>query len=153
MKKIFVTLVLASGLFQASVMANNNDNVSDKLEKALHKEFAGAEAVKWEKLDKASIYNATFVYNEERISAFFDEDGQLIATGRSVLRSALPFLVTKTLDRQYGKYTVLDVIEYTSGDEVSYLANVDGADRRMLVQVYNDGRVSVLKKEKKSNNL
>lgn len=148
MKKVIMYalfVVFVSG----SAFANNEETVSNVVKQSFLQEFAGAQAVSWESLAAKDLYHASFIYNNERLNAYFNGEGKLIATGRYVKVESLPLLVSKGISSRFTKFSVVDVIELTSGTETSYIVSVENDKQVLYVQAYNDGSTSVIKKEKK----
>lgn len=151
MKKLLIAATLFISLCSFSVQASEGPAVGKRVEAAFQKEFAGARAVKWELIKKENIYHAQFTLNNERLNAFFGEDGTLLATGRFIGVSSLPLLIRKNVNSKYHEYQVQEVIEYTSGNETTYLIAIENEKARMLLQGYNSGSLYVFKKEKKND--
>ena len=147
MKKFFITFLLFAGMAGSTIFAAGG---SPKAEEALKKEFSGASSIKWEYLKKASIYHACFIYHDEFMHAFFSDDGELIATGRFIPISNLPFLASREISSKYQGYQINDVTEYTRESETGYLVNMENEKSKLAVQVYPNGASFVFKKEKKN---
>jgi hypothetical protein len=159
MKKFFISAALFS-VFSSVVFAGNvhsgdpviparkTVNVNSNVQSSFDKEFAGASSVKWERIQD-HIYQVVFSYNNERVNAFYDEEGQLVATGRFINESALPFLVKKNLKRKYASYELQQIIEVTQNNETSYLLVIADEQLKLTVQAYNNGNITVFKKEKR----
>lgn len=148
MKKIFVHTLFAV-LVTGSVFANTGVSVSNKVQESFTREFAGAQGVRWESLSSKSIFHASFVYNNERLNAYFNNEGELIATGRYIKSESLPLLAGRAISNRFPNQTIEEVIEYVTGTETSYIVTVHNARRAVSAQVYLDGTVTVIKKEKK----
>lgn len=132
-----------------SAFANEEVSVNSAVKQAFQKEFAGAQSVTWDAIASKDLFHASFVYNNERLNAYFNADGQLIATGRFIAPENLPMLVAKGVNARYGKLEMTDVIEMISGNETSYIVKVQNDKVKMYVQAYSDGTTSVIKKERK----
>ena len=108
MKKFFISVALFS-VFSSVVLANNIHsedpvsparnksavNIRTQVQISFEREYTGASSVKWDRIQD-HLYQVAFSYNNERLNAFYDEDGQQVATGRFINESALPLLVKKT---------------------------------------------------------
>ena len=151
MKKFLVSLVLFVSVFSVSVHAEGDDRVNPRAKESFEKEFRGATYVKWEVIGKDGISHAHFIYNNERLNAFYDEDGNLIATGRFIAESTLPLLVTRSLNAKYGQYEIRNVVEYINGNETSYLVTLENERVKLVLQAYHSGSTYVFKKEKKNS--
>lgn len=149
MKKLFVSVVLFISVYSSTVSAAISDQVRPYIQAAFQKEFAGAQYVRWELIKGENLYHARFLYQQERVSAFFDIDGNLIATGRFVPADHLPFMAAKGVKAKYSQYNLLDVMEYSYQGEISYLVTLEDAKMRLTVQAYANGTSYIFKKEKK----
>jgi hypothetical protein len=153
MKKLAVSLVMFLSVFTTAI-ANEGGNapkINARVTQSFEKEFTGARAVKWEVIKKENIYQAHFIYNNERLNAYFDVEGNLIATGRFVAVANLPLLARKNILNKYSDYQIQDVIEYVTADETSYLVSLENDKAKLLVQGYINGTTYVFKKEKKNS--
>ena len=148
MKKI-LTLVLFFALSSTVIFAGEGEKVSPKFEASLAKSFAGAQYVSWERLNKGKLLRASFVLNNERLNAFFDESGTLIATGRFLSQSNLPLLVNKSINSGFSQYSFVNAVEYVNGDETSYIITMENQKFKIIVRAYTYGNAYIFKKEKK----
>lgn len=154
MKKLVVSLVMFVSVFSAAIASDGGkerNKINYRVEAAFQREFSGAKSVKWDMVKNENIYQAQFIYNNERLNAYFDADGNLIATGRFVSAANLPLLIRKNIRQKYDEYKISEVVEYTTGDQTSYLVMVENEKARMLIQGYVNGSLNVFKKEKKNS--
>lgn len=151
MKKYFVLAVLFVSVCSYSVKAAGGEKVTPVITEAFQKEFTGASHVKWELLKDNSIYQARFIYNNERLNAFFDEEGTLLAVGRYIAEANLPLMVSKTIAKKYAGYEVKEIIEYIQGNETSYLVSLENEKNKLVVNAYGTGSSYIFKKEKKNS--
>jgi hypothetical protein len=151
MKKLLVIAVVFVSVCSYTVKAEEIKKANPRVEQAFANEFKGAQYVKWELIRKENIYQVHFIYNNERLDAFFDADGTLIGTGRFIAVSNLPLLVSKNVNEQYSGYQVREAVEYIKGNETSYLVTVENEKATLIVHVFNGGSSYVFKKEKKNS--
>lgn len=151
MKKNFVFAFLFALVVSGSAFANDPVGVSSVIKQSFEREFAGAQAVSWEVVAQNSIYHAAFVYNGERLNAYFDSEGSLLATGRYVKQESLPLLAARALQERYGNLNVVETIEFVTGSQTSYIVKLENEKIKMFVQAYGDGSTTVLKKDKKNS--
>jgi len=149
MKKNFLVALLVAVVFSGSSFANTGKSVNALVKQSFQKEFAGAQSVSWEVISDKDIFHASFIYNNERLNAYFDAEGTLLATGRYVKQENLPMLVTKGIAVRYKQLNVQEAIEFVTGSETSYIIKLENEKLSLYVQAYNDGSTTVLKKEKK----
>lgn len=149
MKKFFISVALLAGIFSYSAQAADGGKVSRQVQNAFEKEFAGANSISWEVLNN-SIYQATFHYNHQVLNAFFDEDGNLVATGRDITEGALPLLVLRSVKEKYHDYAISQIAELATQGETSYLLTLENEKSTVIVRAYNTGEVNVFKKVKKN---
>jgi len=149
MKKNFLIALLVAVVFSGSSFANTGKSVSALVKQSFQKEFAGAQSVSWEVISDKDIFHASFIYNNERLNAYFDAEGTLLATGRYVKQENLPMLVTKGVAVRYKQCNVLEAIEFVTGSETSYIIKLDNEKLSMYIQAFSDGSSTLLKKEKK----
>ena len=149
MKKNFLIALLVAVVFSGSSFANTGKSVNALVKQSFQKEFVGAQSVSWEVISDKDIFHASFIYNNERLNAYFDQEGNLLATGRYVKQENLPMLVSKGIDIRYKKFDVLESIEFVTGSETSYIIRLENEKLSLYVQAHSDGSTTLLKKEKK----
>lgn len=160
MKKFFISLtlfisVISTGVYAAPVNntdpvmpAKGSDKVSARIQYAFKKEFAGAVAIKWEQLPE-NIYQVQFMYNNQRLNAFYDGNAELVATGRFIIEESLPLTVQTNIARKYASYRLLQAIELTRNNETSYLLTFESEQFKLEVLASTSGNMDVFKKEKR----
>ena len=152
MKKLVLTLVMFASFFGAAIASDGSTkDVSNRVKASFNKEFAGATSVKWGLIRKENIYQAQFLYNNERLNAYFDSEGNLIATGRFVAVANLPLTLKRNVSEKYNEYSITEVVEYTANNETSYVLVLENERARLVVQGYINGGTSIFKKEKKNS--
>jgi hypothetical protein len=149
MKKFFVVLLTLISVY-AHAAAPAGDKVSPQIQASLEKEFNGAQYIVWKAIKKESIFQARFIYNNEQLNAFFDQEGNLLATGRLVAQAALPLTISKALSNRYQQYEFRDATEYTKEGETTYIISLENEKMKLTLQAYSNGSLYVFKKEKKN---
>lgn len=127
------------------------DKVSPRLKAALEKEFTGARGIVWESMEEHQLYHARFIYNNERVNAFFAKEGELVATGRYIDPANMPMNVARQVAAKYSSYEMQDVIEYSRNGETSYVISVQNEKHRIVLEAFSSGNMYVFKKEKKNS--
>jgi hypothetical protein len=131
-------------------VTNKGDKVSDRIQAAFLKEFAGASLLKWEHVKSSDLCQAYFTYNGERYNAFFDDNANLVATCRFISESNLPLLIRQSISHKYASYQLQQVIELTHNEETTYLLTFENEQIKLETQAYMNGSIYALKKQKKN---
>lgn len=98
---------------------------------------------------KGQFTEVNFVWNDMQLQAFYDVEGNLIATCRPVGLSNLPVAAQLTLKNQYSGGVASDAIEYNDpNDGVSYYVTMHTPKATYLLRVSTGGTISVFKKMK-----
>ena len=98
---------------------------------------------------KGQFTEVNFIWNEMTLQAFYDRDGNFLATCRAVAIGNLPLSVQMSLKNTYPGYVERDAIEYNDSDDgVTYYVTVIGAKNSYLLHVSTSGTISVFKKMK-----
>jgi hypothetical protein len=150
MKKFFVVLLTVISVYTQAATPLTGDKVSPQIQSSLEKEFNGAQYIVWKALKKDGIFQARFLYNNEVLNAFFDQEGNLLATGRLIAQAALPLMISKNLSNKYQDYEFRDATEYTKDGETTYLVTLENTKTKLVLQAYSNGSLYIFKKEKKN---
>jgi len=148
MKKILTALVVTV-VTSVSAFANSNSPVNQKVLNAFHAEFTAAVNVSWNEMKGYGLYHASFTSQDQRLDAFFDEEGTLLTTARTINKQQLPLAITGKLESSYkGMLMDADVMEFNIAGETSYYVTLRGAKATLTVKAEANGTLSVFKKEK-----
>lgn len=150
MKKLLISLLMLISVFSYAGTPGSGEKVSARIQAALEKEFKGAQYIVWQSLKDHQLFHAKFIYNNEQVNAFFEEDGNLLAMGRYITPSSLPLAITKSISSKYSEYQLTDAIEYSKSGETSYVISLENEKTRLVVEAYTNGNTYVFKKEKKN---
>jgi hypothetical protein len=145
MKKI---IVIAATAFVTLSSFANVDPITGKVLQAFRSEFSDAKNVQWKSLDDAGLYQATFNFRDTELSAFYNVDGELVATARYISKENLPIMVTKAIGERYPEHVVGNVIEHISNGSTTYHVTLNSEKSSMIVSANGSGNLSVFKKIK-----
>ncbi|MBL0357811.1 MAG: hypothetical protein IPP72_13400 [Chitinophagaceae bacterium] len=147
MKKFVTMVTVAVLLVSASAFATDAKEVSAKVRTAFEKDFAKASNVSWEAKD--NFYFADFSVNNTKFNAAYNEDGQLVATSRTIVLDQLPIAVTQALNEKYAGYTLgAAVIELNYERQTSYFISVANGKQVLRLKATANGDLSVENKTK-----
>ena len=148
MKKTIICLVVLLSVSPVIIYADGKNPVTEKVLRSFQKEFVNAVNVNWTAWKNQNLYHVAFMYNEEAVEALFNEDGELVSTGRFISEHQLPIMAIKKLVTDYSQYKVRQVIEFTNDNETVYLATLYNEKETIVLKLYPDGNLQRLKKIK-----
>lgn len=146
--KLFIALLTAA----ASLFANAS-SATDKIEiapaaiQSFKSTFAQASEVNWSVAN--NLYKADFALNGQYATAFYDEEGSLIATTRNISSLQLPITLQASLKKEYGEYWISDLFELTNTDGTSYFVTLQSGDNKVILKGSAQTEWSVFQKTRK----
>jgi hypothetical protein len=145
MKNLIVSLaaILATGLSPVLAHETNGD---PRAEKIFAKEFAGAQNVKWIRLDEGYL-RVTFLLNGIAAETFFDADAELLGTVRNLFYNQLPLVVMQTVNKRFVDAVIIEVKEITNTEGTSYKVVLEQKNKKYLVRLDSLGQVSDVQKQ------
>jgi hypothetical protein len=150
MKKL-ILLVSAALLLSANVLFASpyETTANTKIKSTFNESFTGATDVKWY-TDDNKTFTAKFTMSNSKVTAFFKEDGTLLATSRYLQAEQLPLKVASKLNKKYPGTSIYCVVEYTSGDNVVYFVTVESTDTWTVIKTDADANLKVYSRLKKA---
>lgn len=145
MKKIILTLAIA--IVSIAAFASE-ENVSAEALKSFAKDFAGAENVSWS-TGKAS-YKATFVYNSQHVTAYYNFEGNLMGLTRNISSLDLPLGLQTGLKKNYKGYWISDLFEVSNQEGTNYYITLEKADETLVLEAGALGKWTVYRKVSKA---
>jgi hypothetical protein len=150
MKQITIAVILfftVLGTTRANT-ADHKDPTFVGIENFKH-QFPDATDVSVNYKVKGELTEVNFIWNTMRLQAFFDLEGNLLATCRNIPTSDLSLTAQLSLKDRYPGYIERDAIEYNDANScVSYYVTMVGPKTSYLLCVSTDGMISVFKKMK-----
>lgn len=145
MKKLLMaTLIVATFVTSAFAIPTK---VHYLARKNFSNEFKTASDISW--TSTADYIKATFVFDNQKIEAFYAPDGEKIGTSRGISIDELPLKAKRAFAKKYDSYTVKEAILFEGTEENAYFINAENETENVIVKVYDDGSVSIFKKTKK----
>ena len=89
-------IIIAATAFVSMSSFANVDPVNGRVLEAFRSSFADAKNVEWKSLDESGLFQATFNYQNSELSAFYSEEGEMVAVARYINKNNLPIMVTKS---------------------------------------------------------
>jgi hypothetical protein len=144
MKKIITGLTVLTGLVATTAFAKSVDPNPSVL-RAFQTEFKQASNVEWqERPDFAKVH---FNFNGSQVEAYYEFNGELIGTARTILFDQLPLAALKAVENRFPRSAFYEVTEYSKGGELFYMLHVEQGSRKLAVKVLPSGDLSVEKKD------
>jgi hypothetical protein len=145
MKKMFV--LLAAVVITASVWASPSPAENVKVKAAFEKEFTGATNVQWSGSDE--VYIASFIFNNERMRAWFTSEGEIDAIQRNVKRVQMTYLSSKAVDKLEKEQTILSIAEINKESDMYYLVKSENDKFENLYKLTPAGNLTRIEKKRK----
>jgi len=145
MKKLFVSALLA--LFLVSSAFANPTKVGHTVLRSFSTEFNDASDVTW--TATADYVKANFLFEDQRMEAFYTPTGEKIGVSRGISIDELPLKAKRTFAKKYEGYTVKQSILFEGVEENAYFIDAENDSEKVIVKVYDNGTLSVYKKTKK----
>lgn len=145
MKKLFIT-ALAAITIGTSAFASPA-SISKKVTSHFMTSFSNASEISWTRTEKFN--KASFLIDDQKIEAFYDNDGDLIGSSKSVQFDKLPKSAIETITSKYTfpEYQVLECIEFVNADnEKNYYVSMDKDDATVVLEITKKGMVSLYNK-------
>ncbi len=153
MKKMIFLFVVAKTLCISTTFAAVKDATvnNKKVMATFQKEFTEAKNVEWFSDEKTKSYTANFTIRESKVTAHFDNEGNLLNTSRYLTEDQLPLAVTNRLAKKYKGQHVENIVEYQANGEFTYYVTLKSDDNMYtVVKATPEGWLSVYNKFKQA---
>jgi hypothetical protein len=138
-KRIILSAALFLAVCTGTVFANEGDVTNPQLEKILHREFSGAQHIKWN--ESGDYYNATFVLGGHRTIAWFSKEGELLGSARDMFYNQLPLVVMRALDKKFKPVDIVELREITNAEGTRYKGIFEEKGKKYSVLVSAEGAI------------
>ena len=147
MKRLFVAVILLLSISLSSYAGGPADAPRFNGVESFNKSFPHATVIDYK--NKADFTEVNFLWNGLRLQAFYDEDGDLVATCRAITIDNLPLPAQMRLRSDYAGFVLHDAIEFDhTVNGVSYFVTAVNPKNTMLLQIASDGTISVFSKKR-----
>lgn len=143
MKKVIIILLAVIGSFATST-SFAQDKIPAAVTESLQYSFENITNASWAKV--ADMYKAEFIFNDQLFSAFYNEKGDLLATGRNIETSQMPITLQVDLKNNYKDYTFGKAIEVNMNDEDTYYISIQSATKLIQLKSTSYGKWEVYQK-------
>ena len=145
MKKMILTLAIAMSTLCSFA---REVEVNSRVLNAFRQEFTGAKEVSW--TAGSNYYRVMFVYNDQYVSAFYTQEGELMAVTRYISSLDLPISLQSNLKKNYNDYWISDLFEVSNNDGTSYYITLEDADMKIVLKSDGTAGWSIYQKTTKT---
>ena len=146
MKRLFIMLALVgSAIFTTSYAAGTNN--SPVVKHSFEASFTGAKEIVWEQI--GFLYKATFELNGQYRSAFYNNDGELVAITRNIKTTELPKALQNSLKKELNGTWITDLFVVTIEGDDTFYVNLENADTTVMLQSTGSKKWSIYQKKTK----
>jgi hypothetical protein len=139
MRKIFVIAALLLSAAVSSAYAKGDPEINQKVRNAFLKQFSGATNVQWQNQDELSI--AVFLINGIRAAAYYDQEGKLHATIRTIFYNQLPLVVMSAITDKFKNPTIVNVSEITNSNGTHYNIVMESDNKKYDLEADTSGNL------------
>ncbi len=139
MKRIFVSLSFMLTVGLTTAFADNKTDVSSKIKESFKKEFTEAESVTWDEVETYQI--ARFVFHNHATIAYFNADGELLGSARTIRFDELPITVIKSFEGKFPGANFIEISEVSNIEGTSYVVTVETKNKKYHVKVNPNGNI------------
>ena len=130
MKKIISIAALLVAFSTTSVFAQSH--TPSLVVGSFEHKFINAENSSWSAV--SDLYRVDFSLQNQTLTAFFNADGELVASSRNIIPMQLPISLNASLEKDFGKYTIASLFEVDEFDEVRYYAKLSNQKSGILLK-------------------
>lgn len=147
MKKVFFMLFAVVIAAAVSAKSSPEPSENEKVRAAFVEQFSGAKDVTW--TEKKGFYLASFKLNNDRMLAWYNDDGTVAAVHRAIQVNQMTFLAAEATNNLSKDKQLLSVAEISKDGDLFYLIRVDDAKCTSTYKVSTSGDYSRIEKIKK----
>ncbi|MFL5789606.1 MAG: hypothetical protein ACJ748_16215 [Flavisolibacter sp.] len=144
MKSLIISLSLAFMLI-ANTSKAGEINVSPVVISSFHGSFENATQVKWSLVN--GLYKAEFSVDNQFITGYFNEEGNLVAVTENISSENLPASLKSNLKNQLGnQYWITELFKVTDDTGTHYFATIQNGDNKMIIRSQSNNKWVTYKK-------
>lgn len=148
MKKSILTISIMLTVALTTAFARDNEGVSQKTKESFNSSFNTASSVNWQQ--EKDFVKATFTLNNQVLSAFYDNDGNLLAITRNILSDQLPINLLTDLKKNYNNLWITDLFELAAEGQTSYYVTLENADEIIVLKSSDFNSWHIYKRSKRA---
>lgn len=130
MKRLFLILTVSITLLTAA--SATDPGVTKPVLESFNSTFKNATDVSWTAVD--NLYKVNFIMNEQHASAYYDQNGKMVALTRNISPRNLPFTLQMSLKKEYSSFWITNLFEFTNEAGTYFMVTIENADSRIVLK-------------------
>ena len=130
MKKL--VLLMAIVVTTQFCFANDAPATASSVVKTFNRNFFSATEVEWQYSE--TYEKASFLLNNQFMSAYYTHDGELLAVIRNIISDQLPLKLLLELKKNYSGLWISELIEVVNGANDEYYITLENADEKLILK-------------------
>lgn len=131
-------------LFSATLFAADKEGVkiNESVKASFQKGFLSATQVSWKQKD--DVFFASFIFNDHKAEAAFNEKGDLIALSHSIETNRMPLAISVAIANKYPGFAVSKMaVEITYENQTNYYVNISDGKKMLKIKCAVNGDITV----------
>ncbi len=145
MKPLFILMTFLGSFFVKTSHAS--DIISPQIIKSFQQTFMNAKEVVWTK--STNFYKVDFVLNDQAVTAFYNEQGNLAAVTRNITSLQLPIILQTEIKKDYSNYWISDLFELSNDNGTEYYLTIEDANTKVVLKSVGNASWSTYLKTRK----
>ncbi|HEX8357386.1 MAG TPA: hypothetical protein VF610_08250 [Segetibacter sp.] len=143
MKKLLFAALIAVTM-GTSAFAASPAKLFSATETTFKADFKNATDVSW--TAGADFAKATFVLNNVKMEAFYNNAGELIGTSKGITLEELPVGAKRSFAKKFAGYDVKEAIRFEGADEAAYYISAIGEKGSVIIKIGDNSQMTVIKR-------
>ncbi len=144
MKKLLIVFTIFSSIYSTNSFAQ--DKTPTIVSKSFQTSFSNAKEVTWSEVN--DLYKAAFTSDGQTILAFYNAEGNLLASARDVSLLQLPLSLQNNLRKNYQDYTATNFFEVNNEGGTTYYVTVESNSIKLQLKSTSFGEWDAYKKSR-----
>ena len=148
MKKTILGLALLLAIGSTKLFAYDGHEINKQIVASFNRDFSDAKQIKW--IKEKNYYDASFVLGGQIMTAYYNEDAELVAVVHHILTDHLPIYLLSSLKSNYNDFWVSELFESANDKESSYHIRLENADQVIELRSVNSTEWVTVKRIRKN---
>jgi hypothetical protein len=135
MKKLFLIITILGSVYTTSIYAQSK--TPSAVLSSFQRSFNNATNETWSTVK--GLYRVDFIFEREKVAAFFNENGDLIASSRNVTLLQIPLSLKSDLKKHFHDYEVSSLFEVDKEDGIIYYATIKNYKNQLALESTSSG--------------